>query len=190
MSPIEIAENCDIKICCTPNKLKQIAKFRYSVYVGEQQREIAADHLNECLFDTMDDSAHNFYAEHDNEIIGTIRVNLCKDGPVEYYDKLYGIENFSRAAVVTRFMVSRPYRKTSLTIKLCKEAFDYGRANGISTCYMDCRENHVKLFEMLGFIRKKEIDHPEFGLATAMILDLNNLDYLQKINSPFILTKK
>ena len=68
----------EIRIAETKEERDEVFRFRYQIYVEEMQIDCSADHKKKKLTDDLDKTAHIFYAQKDNQIIATGRMNLKK----------------------------------------------------------------------------------------------------------------
>lgn len=167
-------------------------RFRYAIYVeemGRRQKYACAE--TKTIRDPLDDLGHQGIVLLDDAIIGCIRMNFLRDGPIGDYLRLYGLSTLSpgelkTASICTRLMIGPSLRKTQVSIELIKFAYAFGLSRGIDTCFIDCNDHLVRFFERFGwrFLFKRE--HEDYGLVNVMRLDLRDHDHLAAIKSPFV----
>ena len=169
----------------------EVFQFRYKVYVEELHRkQTYADHDARTIIDPLDKSARHCVATKDGEIIGVVRINIVRDGPIAPYDAFYEIDKLPEAeretaSICTRNMVAAEYRKTGISIRMLKMIYEHGIRAGATSCYMDVNEPLIPLFTKMGYVRLFEKEHPDYGLVTVMMLPVVDLDHLMKTHSPF-----
>ena len=83
-------------------------------------------------------------------------------------------------------MVHRQYRGSTLALRLAAACFVYGSECGVRNWYIDCDIDNIPFFRRLGYVPHLNwFEHPEFGLGAVMRLDVQNLEQLIAIKSPF-----
>jgi len=173
--------------------LESVFSFRYKVYVEEMHRpQYAADHVGRKIRDNLDDTGFNLACFSGQEVVGVARVNLARDGNLGDYEKLYGLSDWTdrlqHCAIVTRLMIKQELRRTTLAFFLAKECYEFGLGNSVRHCFIDCNLPLEAFFHRLGFTPfPSRVQHPEYGEIMPMRLDLHDIDYLEKIRSPFSL---
>lgn len=166
-------------------------EFRYKIYVeemGRKQKYACAD--TKTIRDPLDEKGHQGLILRDNEIVGSIRMNLLKHGAVGDYFEFYDLaalapEALLKSSICTRLMIEPSLRRTSASIDLVKFAYEFGLRNDIETCFIDCNSHLTRFFGRFGWRRLYRREHEEYGLVDVMRLDLQDTDYLRSINSPF-----
>lgn len=185
----------EIRLASSDEDLERLYRFRYSIYVEEMNRvQHDANHERKWIRDDLDNRAHNLLAFKDGELVGAIRINLTRDGPIPYYTELYQIYEqpevtVDNASIVTRLMILSKLRRSSLALRLCSEAYEFGLYRGIRFNFIDCNYHLVKFFESFGW--KHYIGtavHKEYGEVHPMILDLYDEGHFMKIDSPYLPT--
>ena len=172
-----------------------VYRFRYDIYVTEMgRRQSHADHGRGLITDPLDATGHCLAAfslrRHPSRIIGTLRTNLLRRGPVGIYEDLYGLRDLDpevrdRTSITTRLMVAREYRRGPLALLLASAMYDWGTRQGVQTDYIDCNPHLVRFFQRLGYHDLGRIEHPEYGGVHLMRLE-HDLDYLTHIGSPLL----
>jgi N-acyl-L-homoserine lactone synthetase len=167
-------------------------EFRYKIYVEEMGRKQKyACSVTKTIRDPLDAKGHQGVILRDNEIVGSIRMNLLKDGPVGDYFRFYSLGDLSaqalaKSSICTRLMIEPSLRRTPASIELVKFAYEFGLKNGIDSCFIDCNHHLVRFFRRFGWRSLYRREHEEYGLVDVMRLDLRDIDYLSSINSPFV----
>jgi|GEM_PF-2156094 len=166
----------------TPQELFQ---FRYKIYIEELGRmQHDACHKTKTIKDSLDDTARQVIVFYAGKIIGCIRANLLKHGPVDYYHELYGLDRLSKAqctktSICTRLSVAPKYRKhPSVTKKMFQTLYDYGVQNDVELSYLDCYDRLAGFFEKFGYSYLGHKKHYEYGDVAIMRLELFDFDRL------------
>lgn len=183
----------DIRLVVSDHDLESVYRFRYSIYVSEMRRaQHDADHVLRRVKDPLDEFALNFAAFRGSDVVGAVRVNHARDGRLDYYDDFYRMGNTvphehpHSTSIVTRLMISAPYRRGTLGYRLCHECFKRGLADDITIAFIDCNDHLVPFFEGLGFRSYMgNANHKEYGWVTPMMLRLRDEAYLSSLSSPF-----
>ena len=129
------------------------------------------------------------------QVVGTARTNLLKHGRLEFYEHLYGLTanpNFDEGstAITTRLMVAASHRGRNVTLRLATALYDLGRLEQIAHDYIDCNDPVRSIFERLGYRWLAHIDHPEYGRVNLMGLDIDDVERLRAVKSPFLGRRK
>src|SRR3984885_12369449 len=86
------APEIGVLLCRNKAMLEKAQRLRYTVYCEELQRQSPyADHTKKVIADDLDIAGHTFLAVEKRETIGTVRLNLCSEGPVGILEELYGM---------------------------------------------------------------------------------------------------
>lgn len=183
----------DIRLATTSEELNAVYNFRYTIYVEEMgQNESYADHQHERIVDTLGHPYAKVLAAWDgNTIVGTTRSNFVHDGSIDNYLGYYQLQHLSReqlskASISTHCMVHPAFRRTTLTARLVSETYQRGLDEGLQTNYCDCAPHNIPFFTGLGYsVIDKDFVHPEFGLGSVMKLNMHDVDWLERVRSPF-----
>lgn len=181
----------EIRLAQDAAELEALFAFRYRIYVEELARpQKYADHAAKMIRDPLDGTAYNFIAWTGNEIVGCIRINLARDGAIDYYRDLLRMDDAAvdwraNTSLSTRFMIAPDWRGTTLAIRLASTAYEFGLVNGIEWNFIDCYDNLATFFRRLGWIQTHAANHEEYGAVNAMRLDLLDGEHLEQIKSPF-----
>lgn len=181
----------EVKLAKTEEEKQAIYSLRYEIYVKELERKQAfADDARRTIQEPWDDTAYLLYVQNDDEIVGTVRLNLKKDGPMEY-EELYEMDRFGSfypelISMTTKLLVKDTYRNSIAASLLVMTAYEMYREWGLVFNFIDTRPHLVRLYQQLGFrFYKENINHPEFGNAIPMVIILDDIDYLKEVRSPF-----
>lgn len=183
----------DIRPVVTDHELRQVYQFRYSVYVEEMKRpQRYANHESRIVVEPLDTHAHILAAFDKDKLVGTVRINFCRDSNLNYYEELYGLREFAShhypfaVSITTKFMVAREYRRTLLSARLATELYKLALREGIKVDFIDCNAHLESYFESLGYRRyKPPVNHHEYGQVLPMMLNLTDLNHLKHVRSPF-----
>lgn len=180
-----------VKLAETEEERQRIYALRYEIYIGELGRNQGfANPKTRTIQEPWDDTAYLLFAVDGEEIIGTVRLNLKKDGPMEY-ETIYDLEKFTpfypdRISMTTKLLVKDTYRNSIAASLLVMTAYEMYRKWGIVFNFIDTRPHLVRLYQQLGFrFYRENINHPEFGNAIPMVIILDDMEYLQEVRSPF-----
>lgn len=189
----EVSQGFDIKFVSNADELRQIGRFRYSVYVEEMGRpQPSADHVQGTIFDDLDEGSYIIVAWLGEEVVGTVRVNFCGLSDIGPYKEWYEAERVAGdhwpvgTAVLTRLMVSPRHRGTMLNTRLSALAFQLGLANNIGCALMDCNAHLVNYFQRFGWRPEGSFSHPDYGEVVTHSLDLTDTNRLGAMQSPFL----
>lgn len=100
---------------------------------------------------------------------------------------LFPTEDPARKSIVTRLMIAADYRRTNLAFRLFSECYTIGLMRGTKLNFMDCNDHLVEFFKGIGYRDYVgRVVHEEYGEVTPMYLDLQDVDYLKMLKSPYI----
>ncbi|MFT4537790.1 MAG: GNAT superfamily N-acetyltransferase [Planctomycetota bacterium] len=170
-------------------------QFRYRIYVEDEGRvQHYADHQRRLVEEPLDRCGRVLVAVDRGRVVGTLRTNHLAEGPLGYYESLYGIDRLSKrdrrqVAITTKLMVDPGYRGGTCALRLSKLSYRMALESGMRWGYVDSRDHTLGYFEKLGYrVLRKDLVHPEFGLATLMRLTVDDESHLQQVGSPFLST--
>lgn len=170
-------DDIDVVLCRNEDMLFQAKRLRYDVYCGELGRDSpAASHEDRTLSDEMDSFGNTFLAMDSDEVIGTLRVNLTKEGAVDALEQLYGMDKSDvypqAVAVCTKLIVKRSHRRSAASMKLVAAAMKFGLQNGVRECFIDCIPPLIHYYRAMGFkLTGQKFLHVENGPSYPMKLD-------------------
>lgn len=182
-----------LKLAETPDEWNDVFRFRYRVYVEEMRREQKyADHKARTVKEPLDDTGTVAVAHEDGELVGTVRLNLARDGTLGHYVNLYEMRRFGsyfpkHSSITTKLMVAQSHRSGSLGLRLCKLLYLTGLKAGVYFDFIDCNLPLKPFFTRLGYRQiQPNINHPEYGQVHPMVLTLYDGKHLRSVNSPFV----
>lgn len=182
-------DSLEVKVAKTEEEKEKIFRFRYEVYVKEMGRPCYADHKNEMIRDSFDKTAHNLYIESKGNICATARVNFKKESNLEF-EKEYKIDQFypyypGSVSEISKFIVEKTKRDRRIAIFFTKELYSFGVEKGSKIDFINCNEPLDKFYEKMGYRRYQEnFEHPEYGSVVPMVILLQDISHLEKIDSP------
>ena len=139
-----------IRLAETEAERLALYAFRYAIYVEEMARpQRHADHAMRRISDPMDGTARNLIAWNSDEIVGCVRVNLARDGGVDYYRELLRMDAVGSAwpdavSLCTRLMIRPEWRSSPLAMRLSIAAFELGLRECIRWNFIDCNDNNCR----------------------------------------------
>lgn len=181
-----------VRLAETPEDFQKIYRLRYEIYVREMGRpQSYADHDKELIQEPYDETGRLYLAEtSDGLIIGTMRCNLRKDGPLEA-EELYNLDLFTpfypdQISMTTKLMVKKEFRNTSAAAMLAVHGYIDFRESGIKLDFIDANPHLVRLYQQMGYrLYKENINHKDYGNVIPMVFLLDDIEYMMEINSPF-----
>lgn len=181
----------EVRLAHSVGELAALYQFRYQIYVEEMGRpQKYADHGQRLICDPLDETAYNVLALDCGKIVGCVRVNLARDGALEYYNNILKMDIDrdlypEHVSLCTRLMIDKSYRKSNLAVRLSLECFDIGLQQGSATNFIDCNDHWVGFFKRLGYKQLHQAHHEEYGLVNAMSFDLTDLNNILGAQSPY-----
>lgn len=165
--------------------------LRYDVYVREmRRRQQHADHGRAVVEEPDDASAILLAAkEESGRVVGTVRIHLQDAIPPSYVE-LYAIDAFApfhpgQTSTTTKLMVAPEYRRSTLGVRLAQACYRVGIEAGVSFNFIDCSPAVRSFFDQLGYRQLvPDVEHPEYGRVSPLVLALRDLEYLRRVGSP------
>ena len=183
-----------VELVTSEAQKSEVFRQRYRIYVEEMGRhQVHADHVRREIREPMDEQGAIFAAYTGNELLGSLRVNLARDGALEC-PELYAFEQFGSAfpdkvSLLTKLMVERNHRSTVVFNLLAISAYEYGLRSGITHNFINCNDHLVRSFERLGHrTYKGKVSHPEYGNVTPMVCIVHDREYMEQMRSPLLRT--
>jgi predicted GNAT family N-acyltransferase len=167
-----------VLLCRNQAMLEKAQRLRYTVYCEELQRQSPyADHTRKIIADDLDIAGHTFIAVEKGETIGTVRLNLCSEGPVGILEELYGMgaskHHPAATSVCTKFIVKRAKRGGPTSLKLISAVARYGVHSSVKETYIDCAPALLPYYKAIGFtVAAEPFFHRESGLTHPMVLEV------------------
>lgn len=171
-------KDIEIRLCRDAAMLAQAQQLRYQVYCLELGRNSPyARHRQGIITDTLDDFGHSFVAIRDGEVIGTLRSNYAREGPLGSLECVYGMvaspHHPETTGICTKFIVKSSHRSGLAAMKLIAGQVQFGLRHEMSECYIDCVPSLLDYYKAMGFdIAGEEFFHRENGPSIPMRLDL------------------
>lgn len=179
------------KLVLNKNVKQSIYRLRYQIYNIEMARNVdTANHENNLLIDSLDQSGHLFACYQDSTLIGTALGNTAADDNLGMYNELYQLSSLNdderkKTYIVTKLMFEKEARKKLGVSQLLSYMYLYYLEHGFKSCIIDCNEHLVAFFKKLGFQQIGTSEHPDFGKVALMKLDVVDFDWLEAVKSPF-----
>ncbi|MBF0103757.1 MAG: cyclic nucleotide-binding domain-containing protein [Deltaproteobacteria bacterium] len=181
-----------VKEATTKEDKDAVYHLRYKVFVEELHLfPEHALHDSKQLIEPCDSYAHNFFAVENGKVVGALRVNLSKDGPV-HHENFYELDGFKpyypgHTAMFTKFAISQSHSGGSIVKELLLACYEFARKQKCQYVFIDSWAHLVTLFEHLGFRQyMSNINHPESGYATPMVLVTEDTNHFDTVCSPFV----
>tara|TARA_R110002072_G_scaffold234586_2_gene392178 strand:- start:4145 stop:4729 length:585 start_codon:yes stop_codon:yes gene_type:complete len=183
----------EVREVTSETEREAVFRFRYRIYVQDQGRqEPYADHERRTLREPLDERGWVLGAFQDGRVVGTLRTNPRRDGSLDGYESLYGIDRLptevqEQVAITTKLMVEPNIRGGLVALRLAKLTYAMALERDVSWNYVDARDETVPLFEKLGHrVLRRDLEHPAYGRANLMCLSLRDIDHLVQVQSPFV----
>ncbi len=185
----------DISQHLTKQKLDEVYKLyklRYSVYVKElNYKKPYADNISQMDRDPLNNTGQLFGYFKNNEAIGTVSTNYAKNSDLGYYPEIYKMHEFAGdsyydSSISTKLIVRRDYRSTSIAFRLACATYIQQIKDNLMYSFVDCGRDIVSFYLRLGYkVHQKKFFHPEYGDGVVLVLELQNIEHLDKCKSPF-----
>lgn len=182
----------EIRLVTNDDERLAVYAFRYAVIVDELGVVLPkADHERRVVIDAEDRSGHLFAAYRNGSVIGTLRVNFLRDGPVEPHDELLGLNRLSdterqATSVSTRFLVAPAFRGTAVPIRILQTWFAFCRSRQVESDYILVGPRMQEFYVRIGFVPlATAVLHPEIGEVQPLRIRFRDEEHLRSIGSPF-----
>jgi predicted GNAT family N-acyltransferase len=182
-----------LKIATNDAELNEIYSFRYKIYVNEMnKKEEHADHINKRIIDPIDSHACNIAAWDNGRMVGCVRLNMGFESDLGHYRKLYKMDEIkgfvlNNSSVCSRFMIDKYYRNSRLNVLMQQFCFKIGLQNDMYYCFIESKDSLIHYYQKFGFkTYTSRIPHAEYGDITPMVLEVQNIDYLEELRSPLL----
>lgn len=187
-------KNITFHIAETEAEREQIYRLRYEIYVEEMHIfGSVADHERRMLSGHNDEHARILYAKCGDELIGSLRLNLGKDGVFsQELETTYSLSRFrptvkdEQMLVLTRFMVKKEFRGGPIAYRMIEEVAKICLTEQIEMAVCDCQPHLIRYYQRMGF-RSYDCDvynDGEFGIMIPLAFAIRDLAYLAAIRSP------
>ncbi len=184
----------NVRLATTLAEKEAIYRLRYQVYIEEMGggvRHSEADPAKRQLRDELDEKALHFYVCQQGEVVACVRHNLRRDGPFECEDS-FAMQRFAPAypnqvSMTSRLVVHPKLRGTHVLKELACTGFEYGiQKTDMRFDFIDCHPRLIPLYSRLGYrIYDPGFRHPKYVYVVPMVLVFHDVDYLERIKSPF-----
>lgn len=182
----------EIRVATSAEDRARIFRLRYEVMAEELGWTIReADHETRQLSEPLDEHGILVGAFEGDEVLGALRINLARDGGLGPYEELYSIDRNpsfypDRTAILTKLVAAREHRRSMVVPRLMLWVYGYGLRSGTVRAYLDCSLDLIPFYEKLGFVTyTDDVDTEEYGVIAPMRLDITDIEYLERIRSPF-----
>jgi predicted GNAT family N-acyltransferase len=186
-------------IASTEEERTKAYRLRYSVYIGEQQKEYPeADHHRAVLKDELDEhAAIVLVTRPDGNPCGTVRASFMDcEAVAETYQGRFELARFSQIprrsiAICSRLAVLKSFRATAVARMLLTEVYQYGIEHDTQLCFEACAPMLKRFFIRYGFREHMPPYYdPVAGTLHRMVLVLDDISHLEQTGSPFLATAR
>jgi predicted GNAT family N-acyltransferase len=174
---------------------EEVYKMRYDIYAKELScSDDSIDHSKEICKDALDEIAHIFLIQENDEIISSIRFVMLSDliPRSNIAHEIYSFLALSifeplfkdKTYVASRLAV-KPTRRGSLAaIRLIENAYLEGLKEGVKFLLAYCEPSLIDMYLQLGLRIYGDALIDLDAHLTPLVLVMNDWDYLKKIKSP------
>ncbi len=181
-------------VATTPAERESAFSVRYAVYIDEQGKQYAcADHRSRTMTDELDEDAAVILVSDFEGPCGTVRANWRSSSQVRAtYDTQFQLERFGPLepqgiSICSRLAVLRRCRGTRVAGLLFREIYTVGIQTGTILSFAACASRLRPLFDRYGFREYIDPwDDPVVGRLHRLVLVLDDLEYLERVKSPFL----
>lgn len=181
----------EIREAKTKEDRESIFRLRYQVLVEELGWTIGgADHERRFVIEPLDDASILVGAFEEGEVLGSLRINLGRDGSLEAFDQLYSFDRDQpyypeQVGVISKLVAAKEHRNSLMLPRMLLWIYGLGLKWGVVRAYLDCSVDLIPFYEKLGFTTyTDDVETEEYGVIAPMRLDLGNIEYLEQIRSP------
>lgn len=188
------ATDVTVRKATTHHEREAIYRLRYQVYIEEMNgahRHREADAHAQQLRDTWDDRADHFYALQHGTVVACARIIMRRDGPLEC-EEHFNLERFGpsypeRIGMTSRLALHPEHRGSHLLKQLTCAMYQFVREEGIQFNFIDCHTRLLPLYSRLGFrAYRPGFNHAQYTYVVPMVLVVDDLEYLERVKSPFV----
>jgi N-acyl-L-homoserine lactone synthetase len=182
----------------TEHEREAIYRLRYQVYIEEMNgahRHQEADPHNQQLRDAWDDRAQHFYAMQHGTVVACARLIMRRDGPLEC-EEHFNLERFApsypeRIGMTSRLALHPQHRGSHLLKQLTCAMYQFVREEELQFNFIDCHTRLLPLYSRLGFrAYRPGFNHAQYTYVVPMVLVVDDLEYLERVKSPFVAIAK
>jgi hypothetical protein len=187
------SNHVELGIVTSAEQLEDVARLRYQVHVEELgKRPPNADHERKRLVDELDSVSEVLFVRCNGELIATLRTLYAADTSIprafRSYFSLNEFEDYpeSTYSFCSRLMIKREHRGSRLLNDVLMESYSRGRKKGVLLNFIGCAPGLIPMYEALGYrLFKPGIFRTELGMDVPMVSLVDDLDYLEKVGSPW-----
>lgn len=175
----------EIVLCRRPDQLLEAQRIRYRVYCEELGRTSPyADPIKKVIADDLDEAGHVLLATENGIPVGTMRLNMSRDGGLGILEDLYCMKQCANhpqsTGIVTKFIVNSQHRFGQSAFTLMATAAEMAQRYNIKDCFMDCVPQLKPFFTAIGFAQAgPAFLHYENGRSYPLRLDIDR--YLKRV---------
>lgn len=173
--------------------LNEIERFRYSIYIAEQQKPLpTADHKQGRLPDADDQTALHFCIRNfSGRLVGYARMHYSMGIPAHTVERLELKDILARMphslGFISKLMVDQSLRSRTNAVRLIMGMIQYGCTNykEAEGAVFHCVPELVPLYIRMGF---RPFGRPfldaHVGIQTPMVAIFRDLEHFEKCGSP------
>jgi GNAT superfamily N-acetyltransferase len=164
-----------------------IYRLLYDVYIVELGRGYQADHVGHRMVDASSRPSRVLLAEHDGQVIGTMRLDWGGDGqfsPDEWVT--YRLDGLSRVIapnqilIFSRFATRASYRGGDVPGHLIDALIRFAIAHDVCAILCDCRPHLINTYLRLGFrVLAPIVNTAAAGILVPLILLLDDRPHIK-----------
>ncbi len=166
----------------TESDHEAVYRLLYDVYIIELGRGYQADHVGHRMVDLSDRPSRVLLAEHDGQVIGTMRLAWGGDGPFSPEERLtYRLDELGQVIapnqllVFSRFATHASYRGGNVPGHLIDALIRFAIAHDVCAVLCDCRPHLISTYLRLGFrILAPIVNTAAAGILVPLILLLDD----------------
>jgi len=183
----------EVRFARSEDEKQAIFRFRYKVYVeGMGRDKNTADHINETLSDSLDESATLIGAFLGDVAVGAGRVNYSSDCTLPE-EELYGFSEYEKKypnglSLTSKVMVDPEFRGTKIFLDIARLCLIDAGPKKIRGNFIATADKLVPLFKKIGFVqyRPRVDSYLDYGSSNPMMMDPNDIGHLESVNSPLL----
>jgi GNAT superfamily N-acetyltransferase len=170
-------KNLTVVIAETDEERKVAYHLRYLGYKQAGYINNKFHHIIDgCLFDSYDFYSTIFVLLLDEQPIGTVRLTMAKNGPLEI-EELIDISkqpHYLLSCEFGRLTILKQYRKKGYSLLLTSSAAKFSREQNCHWLYIETKKNGLcPYYEKFGIASITNIAHPKFNTTEAVLMFCN-----------------
>jgi CRP-like cAMP-binding protein len=169
----------EIILCRRADQLLEAQRIRYQIYCEELGRTSPyADPVRGTIADDLDVTGHVLLAIDNGMPVGTMRLNMSRDGGLGILEDLYCmtscVNHPANTGICTKFIIKSEHRLGPVAFNLMATAVEMAQRCDIKDCFMDCIPQLTAFFMSLGFAQAgPPFLHYENGRSYPLRLDID-----------------